>query len=364
MQINFGRFREAQIHVSLAGTIVMLFVIAFGSCERVQKPLMTADTHDALQTTLLSTDATRASVTILGGTPGGSFLPFANAVRDIATQHEPQLEIGVETSPGSVENTRRVNENRTYLGVAFASECHLGYHGQEIFAEEGAKTNIRAVTLLYIAYAQTAVFANSDIHQFEDLIGRKIANGGMGSGSAQTLERLAKSVGIWDQIIPVYKSSNAGAAALQAGEVEAFQMLVSVPNNAMAQLAATNEIRMLDMDAPAQASGFYEQYPFYLSGTLPVGAYGGKVAPVNTLLMPTLLIAHKDIPAEVVYAILQQVYTPEGIQAMQDATGGAAVDITTVKNTPEAFVIPLHPGAYRFWNEHGLSIPVHAMPVD
>ena len=55
MQINFGRFREAQIHVSFAGTIVMLFVIAFGSCERVQKPLITVDTHDAPQATAVST---------------------------------------------------------------------------------------------------------------------------------------------------------------------------------------------------------------------------------------------------------------------------------------------------------------------
>ena len=355
MQINFRRFSKAHIYVSLAGIVASLLVIAFSSCDRVQKPLMTTDTQNASPTTAL---------TILGGTPGGSFLPFATAIRDIATQHEPQLEIGFETSPGSVENTRRVNENPGYLGIAFASESHLGYHGQEIFAEEGAKTNIRAVTLLYIAYAQTAVFANSDIHQFEDLVGKKIANGGMGSGSAQTMERWAKSVGIWDQIIPVYKSSNAGAAALQSGEADAFQMLVSVPNEAMAQLAATNEIRMLDMDAPAQASGFYEQYPFYLSGTLSEGAYGGKVAPVNTLAMPTLLIAHKEVPAEVVYAILQHVYTLKGIQTMQNATGGAAVDITTIGKSPEAFVIPLHPGAYQFWNEQGLSIPEHAMPID
>ena len=355
MQINFRRLSEAQIHVSFVGAIALLLVIAFSSCERIQKPLTTTDTQDASETTVL---------TILGGDPGGSFLPFATAVSTIAAQHELQLEIAVETSPGSIENTRRVNENPTYLGIAFASESHLGYHGQEVFAEEGAKTNIRAVTLLYIAYAQTVVLANSDIYQFEDLAGKKVANGGMGSGSAQTLERLTKSVGIWDEIIPVYKGSNEGAAALQAGEVDAFQMLVSVPNDAMAQLAATNEIRMLDMDAPTQASGFYAQYPFYLSGTLPAGAYGGKVAPVNTLLMPTLLIVHKDIPAEIIYAILQHLYMPEGLQAMQDATGGAAADITTVENTPEVFVIPLHPGAYQFWNEHGLSIPAGAMPVD
>ncbi len=355
MQINFRRLSETQIYVNLAGTIAILLVIVFSSCERLQKPIMTEDTHDTSQTTRL---------TILGGTPGGSFLPFATTVSDIATQHEPQLEIVVETSPGSVENTRRVNENSAYLGVAFASEIHLGYHGQEIFAEEGAKTNIRAVTLLYIAYLQTAVLANSDIHQFEDLIGKKIATGRIGSGSAQTMERLAKSAGIWDQIMPLYKGSNEGAAALQSRESDAFLMLVSVPNNAIAQLATTNEIRMLDMDAPAQASEFYEQYPFYLSGTLPMEAYGDKVAPVNTLLMPTLLIAQKDVPAETVYAILQQVYTVEGLKALQDATGGAAADKTTVENTPKAFVIPLHSGAYQFWNEQGLSIPAHAMPVD
>ena len=355
MQINFRRFSEVQIHVILAGVIALLCVIVFSSCERVQKPIMTAEPHGTSETTAL---------TILGGTPGGSFSPFAAAVSAIATQGESQLEVSVESSPGSIENTRRVNENPTYLSVAFASESHLGYHGQEIFAEEGAKTNIRAVTLLYIAYLQTAVLADSDIYQFEHLAGKKIATTKSGSGSAQTMERLAKSAGIWNQIVPLYIGSNEGAAALLAGEADALQTLVSVPNEAMAQLATTNEIRMLDMDAPAQASGFYEQYPFYLSGTLPAGAYGGKVAPVNTLLMPTLLIAHKDVPAEIIYAILQHLYTPEGLQAMRDATGGAAADITTVENAPEVFVIPLHPGAYQFWNEQGISIPTHAMPVE
>ena len=49
---------------------------------------------------------------------------------------------------------------------------------------------------------------------------------------------------------------------------------------------------------------------------------------------------------------------------MQDATGGAAADLTTVENAPEAFVIPLHSGAYQFWNEQGLTIPAAAMPVN
>ena len=354
MQKNRRCFVQLPPHVSLAITVALLFVITISSCDIIQELLITEDAPEAPQTT---------TVTILGGTPGGSFTPFAAAVSEIATQNQSQLEIAVEASPGSVENTRRVNEGQDYLGIAFSSESYLGYHGQEVFADEGAKTNIRAVTLLYIAYSQTAVLADSGIHQFEDLVGKTIASGRVGSGSAQTIARLATSAGIWDEIIVVHKGSNEGASALRTGEVNAFHMLVSVPNDAMAQLAAINEIRMLDMDAPAQASAFYDQYPFYISGALPENAYGGKVEAVNTLLMPTLLIAHKDIPAEIVYTILQRVFTPEGLQAMREATGGAAADMTT-ENAPKAFVIPLHQGAYQFWSEQGLPIPAHAMPVD
>ena len=70
-------------------------------------------------------------------------------------------------------NTRRVNKRPRTLGVVFAAESYLGYHGEEIFAEEGPKTNIRMVTLLFIAYDQFSTLANSDIHQFEDIVGKK-----------------------------------------------------------------------------------------------------------------------------------------------------------------------------------------------
>ena len=353
MPINFVRFRHTQSYFRLAIGIAMLCVVALSGCQRLQKTIMTED----------DTDVPQEVVTILGGTPGGSFAPFAAAVKDIVTPHESQLVIAVKSSPGSVANTRSVNENWNYLGIAFASETYLGYHGQEVFAQEGPQTNIRAVTLLYMAYAQAAVLADSDIQQFEDLAGKKVASGEIGSGSAQTIERLATSAGIWDQITLLYKGSNEGAAALQAGEADVFQMLVGVPNDAMAQLAMTNEIRMLDMDTPAQASGFYGKYPFYQPGALPAGAYGGKVEPVNTLLMPTLLIAHKDTSAEVVYTILKRIYTAEGWQALQAATGGAAASMT-VENAPNAFVIPLHSGAYQFWKEQGVSIPEAAMPEE
>ena len=355
---------------TLSLIVVMAFIIAFSGCERVQKTL-------APVTEI--TDAAPQTLTIAAGTPGGTYGPFAGAIAGILTQQEPSITIATEPSPGSVENTRSVNDNPNYLGLAFAAETYLGYNGTEIFAEEGAKTNVRVVTLLYIAYAQLSVTEDSEIQAFADLAGKNVATGEVGSGTAQTLKRLATAAGIWEQITPVYKGGTAGASALQSGEADAFLWLVSIPNDAISELAANTPIRFLDLDAPAKTSGFYNQYPFYLSGTIPIGAYGGEeppavealtsvtrpqpAAPVSTILMPTLLIAHKNVPAKTVYNLLTSVYSPEGMQAMMTATQGASADMT-IENGTKAFVTPLHAGAYQFWHEQGVAIPEQAMPVE
>ena len=78
-------------------------------------------------------------LSILGGAAGGSFSQFAGGIRQVLAKHEPHIKISVDGSAGSVENTRRVNEDPESLGVVFASESYLGYHGKEIFAERGTK---------------------------------------------------------------------------------------------------------------------------------------------------------------------------------------------------------------------------------
>ena len=340
------------LHISISAALAVLVV--FYGCSDKERAEKAATGETSSQK--------KEWLSIMGGVIGGSFSQFAGGVSRILTHNEPHIKISVEASAGSIENTRRINEDPETLGVVFAAESYLGYHGQEIFAEEGAKSNIRMVTLLFMAYDQFSTLANSDVLQFEDIVGRKIASGASGSGTAQTLERLSKLAGIWGEFTPVYKGGTAAAEALQDGQVDAFQWLVSVPNSAVIQLTTIKSIRMLDLDTPAKKYGFYEKYPFYLSGSLPEGAYEGKVESVKTILMPTVLISHKDVSEETIYTLLKHVYAPEGHQAMLQ-TNQAAADMT-IENGPKAFVIPLHSGAYKFWSEQNVEIPVHAMPVD
>lgn len=299
-------------------------------------------------------------LTIYGGVIGGSFSQFAGGINQAVKHKVPDLKLQIVASAGSVENTRRVNDDTNALGVVFASESSLGYNGQEIFAEGGPKTNIRMVTLLYFAYGQLSTLHNSNIHQFEDIIGKKIACGAPGSGTAKTLERLAKAAGLWSDFTPIYRGGSSAAQELQDGQVKGFMWLVSVPNNAIIELTTFKSIRMIDLDTPAKKHGLYDKYPYY-SANLPEGAYGGKVESVKTIMMPTVLIANKAVSDEIIYTILKNLYSPDGHQAMIN-TNKAASDMT-IENAGKAFVIPLHDGAYKFWQEQGVEIPKLAMPV-
>ena len=300
-------------------------------------------------------------LTIYGGVMGGSFSQFAGGINQVVKDREPTFKLSIVASAGSVENTRRVNEDKNALGVVFASESSLGYNGEEIFAEGGPKTDIRMVTLLYFSYGQFSTLQNSDIHEFKDIIGKKIACGAPGSGTAKTLERLAKAAGIWGQFTPIYRGGNSAAQELQDGQVKGFMWLVSVPNSAIIALTAIKSIRMIDLDTPATEHGLYDKYPYY-SASLPEGAYEGKVETVRTIMMPTVLIANKAVPDEIIYAIIKHIYSPKGHQVMIQ-TNKAASDMT-IENADKAFVIPLHNGAYKFWQEQGVEIPERAMPVE
>lgn len=300
--------------------------------------------------------------TIYGGVIGGSFSQFAGGINQIVHHNVSDIKLSVVASAGSVENTRRVNEEENALGVVFASESSLGYNGEEAFADVGPRTNIRMVTLLYYAFGQFSTLENSDIHQFGDIVGNKVSCGAPGSGTAKTMERLAKAAGIWEKITPIYRGGTAGAQALQDGQVQGFLWLVSVPNSAIIELTAIKSIRMIDLDTPAKQHGFYDKYPFYFSSSLPEGMYEGKVEPVRTITMPTVLIANKAIPEETIYTILKHVYSAEGRKTMLQTNQAASV--MTIENASTAFVIPLHKGAYKFWDEKEVEIPESAMPID
>jgi hypothetical protein len=152
-----------------------------------------------------------------------------------------------------------------------------------------------------------------------------------------------------------YLGGSAASEALKDGQVDSYHWQSGAPNAAVLDTVSTHSVDLLDLAAPARASGFADKYPYYLLGEIPSGAYKGLDKPVPTIVTGTYWIVHKDVPDDIVYEMTRVAYSDEGHQYMQQ-TFRPLADMTR-DQALKGLTVPLHPGAQRFWQEAGVPTP-------
>jgi TRAP transporter TAXI family solute receptor len=310
-----------------------------------------------LAVALLSVACQRTPATLVGfagGPSGGSFFPAAGAISAFSQQKIPNLTVSVEGTGGSGENVRLVGSGDANMGITYGGDLHQGYFGEEDFAGT-PQTNLRAVGLLFWGYSHVVVLKESGIRSVADLANKRIAIGGTGSGSALAGERIFRHFGLLDKMNVSYLGGSAASEALKDGQVDSYHWQSGAPNAAVLDTVSTHSVDLLDLAAPARASGFADKYPYYLLGEIPAGAYKGVDKPVPTVVTGTYWIAHKDVPDDIVYEMTRIAYSDEGHQYMQQ-TFRPLADMTR-DQALKGLTVPLHPGAQRYWQETGVPIP-------
>ncbi len=206
-------------------------------------------------------------------------------------------------------------------------------------------------SFLFGSVGHFVVPADSSIKKLEDIKGKTISMGGPGSGSAKNLTKLLKHVGLWGSFKDVY-SGKKSSDQLVNGKIDAYNWHPGIGSGFIRGTANKIKIRFIDLNAPAKASGFYKKYAYFEPTTIPAGVYPKVDHDTMTIGTGTLMIANKNVSADVVYRILKGVYSAAGKKYLTAAFGGRAKQMT-VANGLKNPVAPLHPGAAKFWKEKG-----------
>lgn len=307
----------------------------------------------ALMMTLsFSTDSMAKTRVIFGGGPaGGTFQVVANGIQ----VYKPVKELGdisvkAQTSAGSVENLRKTNAGKQQMSVVYSGHVWLGRNGQ-MKNDTKKYENVMAVAWLYGAPAQLVVKKGSGIASVKDLEGKKVGVGNAGSGAFANCELFFSHMGVWDKVERNAMGYNDAAAAFGNNQLDAFWLFTAFPSGAVIMAAQTNDIDMIDLEADANASGFFEKYPYFGKLAVPAGTYRGVDKDVPSFQDSALWVANSDVPAEVVYELLSLVYADEGLahmKAQKKTFKNMSLD-TGATN----IVTPFHPGAEKFWKEKG-----------
>jgi uncharacterized protein len=301
------------------------------------------------------------SLTMAGGFAGGTFNDFVDGIAATLAVQVPGVQVTPAQSLGSVENLLRMREGEFDMAVVFAGDGYLAFNGLDAFDdEEQTNRHVRAVGFLYSAVSQVVTLADSGIETFDDLVGKRIAVGEVGSGTHMAIHRLLVAAGVRDEVFLQFISGIAASEALLEGRVDAYHVLLGTPNATVRHTAAARPIRLLDTMAPAIRAGLFDRYPFYTPVVVPAGTYAGIDIDIPVFKDGALWVVAEDLDEELVYRMTQAVYGTAGLAAMNAATPVAREMgvATAIRNV----AFPLHPGAARYWQEMGVQLPAAARP--
>ena len=288
-----------------------------------------------------------------GGPAGGTFQTVASAISIYDPIKAMDYNIKVQSSGGSVENLRRVDSGKAHFGTVYSGHVYAGREGLMVNDPKNY-TNVMAVAYLYEAPAQLVVRKDSGITSTVQLAGKRVGVGPQGSGAYSYCEMFFTHLGVWDKIKRNAISYSAGAEAFGNKQLDAFWLFTAFPNSAVTQAATMNDIALIDLDADARKYGFYDKFKNFKKFTIPTsnGTYRGITQDVNSFRDTTLWVAHTSAPEKLVYGMLKEIFTPEGLKYM--VSQKSTFKAMSVEKGVKGVATPLHPGAERFWKEMGI----------
>jgi TRAP transporter TAXI family solute receptor len=302
---------------------------------------------------VFSTDASAAKRMVFAGGPaGGTFQVVANAIQTYKPVKDiKEFKVRAQSSAGSVENLRKVNSGKAQFGVVYSGHVYLGKNGR-MKNDTRVYDKVMAVAYLYGAPAQLVVRKGSGIKSVKDLAGKKVGVGNAGSGAFANCELFFTHMGVWDKIKRNAMGYNDAAAAFGNNQLDAFWLFTAFPSGAVIMAAQTNDIALIDLNADAEKSGFYDKYPYFAKLSVPPGTYKGVDSETPSFQDSTLWVANGKVPDDGVYKLLSTIYTDEGLAHM--VSQKKTFKEMSIASGTKGIVTPMHPGAIKFWKEKGV----------
>ena len=143
-----------------------------------------------------------------------------------------------------------------------------------------------------------------------------------------------------------------GAGQLADGLIDAFVYAAGLPTSAFSELAIQNDVTFLPLSEEDKAT-FKEAAPSMQDFTIPAGTYEGQDEDIPSVSMWNFAIAHQDLPESLAYEITKLALEDN---ARMKQLHASAVE-TLAENWDTNNFMPFHPGAVRYYEEIGITIP-------
>jgi hypothetical protein len=226
--------------------------------------------------------------------------------------------------------------------------------------DPGPRDTLRGIGPHGDAPLQIAVLKESDIHTFMDLKGKRVNLGPKGSNSYWMIEFALKAAGILDTVRKDSLNWSDAATYLEDRKLDAFGIPNPLGAPGILEASYSAPIRLLSLPDNV-IEKFIEYSPGYYKDTIHCGTWykGMENQSFTTVNYMPILVAHKDVPEDVVYEVTRHTYDPKNRDLLVNIAVGWKQGLEHANNPRfieimKAVKMDLHPGAARYWKERGL----------
>lgn len=294
------------------------------------------------------------SLTISSGTTTGSYYAAASAIAKVFNPSSGRngLRLATVASPGSVANIDQVADGKAAFGIAETELLKRATLGVRPW-EGKARTGLRAVLGLYVESVTIVAAVDSGIKQVSDLKGKRLNIGAPGSIDNTYAAAFLQMSGLDPGVVVISQHSTAIAPELlQKGDIDAYLCIVGHPNLTVLEASAgKRKVTLISLDN-ALIQQVVSHNPLLMSVAIPTNFYpnvevSGKVP---TIGLRAVLFTSADQPEENVYAVVREVMSNFDLFRRQHPI----LQDLSPRDAARVGVIPLHPGALRYFKEAGL----------
>ncbi|WP_191562204.1 TAXI family TRAP transporter solute-binding subunit [Metabacillus idriensis] len=293
-----------------------------------------------------SGDSKPKTLRILTGGTGGTYYPLGGSFGDIISD-KTDYKATVQSSGASVENMQTLKSGDAEIAFSQTDIATYALNGESMF-KDNKIDNVLGLGTLYNETVQLITTEKSGIKSVEDLKGKKVSVGAIGSGAYLNATQVLEVHGLTVEDIQAQNLSfDESTEGIQGGSIDAAFVTAGTPTAAVETLSAQNDVVVVPLEAD-KVKELIEKYPFYSEDVVPSGTY--KIGEdVNTVAVKAMLVVQDELAEDLVYDITKSIF--ENTDKIAHAKGKLIKAETALEGIGD---LKLHPGAEKYFKEKGV----------
>ena len=297
---------------------------------------------------------------------GGTYYPVGVAISTLAKiKLEPKHKISMSaiTSAGSGDNVKLLRDNEVQFAILQGLYGAWAWNGEGRMAKQGQQRHFRSVSMLWQNVehfvVNNKVVKGDELSAISQMKGEKFSIGKKNSGTEGSGRHILGAMGIdVDGFSTVHMGYGSSAGAMQDVRIKGMNIPAGVPVSAITRAFSSlgDDIKVLDV-SDESLTKINKDFPLWTRFTIDAGTYPGQDTAINTIAQPNFLAVNADVATADVYKITKTIY--ENLPFLNSIH--KATKAMSAQKAIAGLTVPLHPGAIKYYQEIGLTIPKHLM---